>query len=551
MHGSRSFICRTISLAAAVVLIEWVPMAHGQPPPDGFTDQGVAQTTALQERLEDLERKNEALELENGALLDQLFEASGWERPEPIYIDEISEYDDAYSFLSLGTEKDYLKAERQRSPGSLLPDLRSLFGSGGSPAADSMPISAPHPEMATEMAEPSLTPSEAVGRRIRQLERENRELEFENRELKKRISESAETEPPALPTEGAELAFLALGSEKDYLKAERYRIRDQIRAVIPPLYEPVRPFHAYTLPPGAWRVTLKNRSFWNNSDFGRDDHYAKLFEDIDVRSHRQHLSVLHGFEIAGISDMTLALDVPYRQVDVSGTGRPFRNDVAEVTMDGDGGGLGDISLTLKKKWLDQGNFPFNFATFTGVIFPTGKDDVELDRDQTLTVMGMQMPDPPLNLFGRNPNDRLLPPGLQPGQGAWGFRIGAAVTRQFTRSALHAGVIADIFAKNDGIVPGNEVKYGVAYVFPPLKSDNWALDLSIFGRYKSDSEFPGVGILGPREDFKYGNVVFFSPSVIYTPSPQTRFHVSPEFRIYEPNKGPSPEFGITIGFSYTW
>jgi hypothetical protein len=402
------------------------------------------------------------------------------------------------------------------------------------------------------------TKAEELLKRIQALEKKNQELEAENERLQDQLgaaSGNEEAEPIDLreiAVDDQDYRFLSLGTRKDYLRAERFRIADQIESFIPPLYEPVRPFHAYTLPPGAWRIGLKGRGFRNDGDFGRDSNYAKLFRHVNVRSAEANLSIQYGFELPKFPDATLAVSIPYRSVDVSGAGHPFRIGALGITMDAGGQGLGDISVVLKKKWLDQGNTGFNFATFTGLILPTGKDDVEFEGAPTMSMFGLGLALPiPLNLFGRGFFDKNLPPGLQPGQGSLGFRVGGAVTRQFDRGALHAGAVIDFLMENDGIEPGDELKYGVSYVFPPFESDTVAMDLSVFGRYKWDSEFRGFGIMGPREDFKYGNVLFFSPSVILTPNPQFRFFVSPEIRILEPNRGPSPEWAVMLGTTYTF
>lgn len=410
---------------------------------------------------------------------------------------------------------------------------------------------------ASAAAQPETTEIEDARRQLDDLRHTNEDLRAQNRAMEKRLQA---LEPPRRPdpmdigeaeTDSAEYRFLDLGVDRDYLKQERWRIADQIKSFIPPLYEPVRPFHAYTLPPGAARISLSSRLTFNDSDFGRDKEYAKLFEHVEVQTQTEHLAISYGFELPHFPDLTATLDVPYKSVQLSGAGHPFRADAMVMSMDGSDAGLGDISLTFKQKWLDQANVGFNFATFAGVIFPTGKDDAEFNANQSLTVGGAPMPAPPLNIFSRTASGQLFPPGAQPGQGAWGLRIGGAATRQFTRSALHAGIIADLFLENDDIVPGHEVRYGVSYVFPPLKSDLLAIDLSVFGRYKTDSEFPGVGIMGPRANFKNGNVVFFSPSLILTPNPQIRFFASPEFRILEPDKGPSPEFALFVGMTITF
>ncbi len=394
--------------------------------------------------------------------------------------------------------------------------------------------------------------------KIRALEKKNRALNTENDQLRDQLDEASDSgdveaiDIREVPVDDEKYRFLSLGTKKDYLMAERFRIADQIESFIPPLYEPVRPFHAYTLPPGAWRISFSGKGFRNDGDFGRDSKYAKLFRHVNVRSFESNLSIQYGFEWPGFPDATLAVNVPFRSVDVSGAGHPFRLDPLGITMDGGGQGIGDVSVILKKKWLDQGNAGFNFATFTGLILPTGKDDLDFEGTPTMSMFGLGLPLPiPLNLFGRGFFDTNLPPGLQPGQGAFGFRVGAAITRQFDRGALHAGVIYDALMEDDGIEPGDELKYGVSYVFPPFESDTMAIDLSLFGRYKFDSEFRGFGIMGRREDFKNGHALFFSPSFILTPDPQFRVFVSPEIRILEPNRGPSPEWALMVGMTYTF
>lgn len=105
---------------------------------------------------------------------------------------------------------------------------------------------------------------QALKQRIKELEDRNRSLVQENEALKQKSNNtrapqtaSEEAAVPALkeiPQDDSEYQFLKLGQDKNYLKAERWRIIDQIEQAIPPLYEPIRPFHGYTLPPGAFRV---------------------------------------------------------------------------------------------------------------------------------------------------------------------------------------------------------------------------------------------------------------------------------------------------------
>lgn len=432
-------------------------------------------------------------------------------------------------------------------------------------------------------------PLEKQAAEVVTLQKENAELKQKNEALEKRLEEleaAAKTggdHEEQRPTpklrdaavDNREYDFLKLGQDADYLKAERYRIIDQIEQAIPPLYEPVRPLHGYVLPPGVARVKLDVGVAHNPADFGSDKFYAKFFNNLTVDIVKADLDLMYGFEALGIKDMMVDLDIPFKMARHEGTGHPFRIDNMKLTMDGTGFGLGDISLTLKKKWLDQGNDPLTFSSFLGVIFPSGKDDEEFNASQTLLVQGMPpaLSPLPLNIFGRKPNDRFFPRANQPGQGSWGGRIGLAATRQFERSALHAGFLYDFFAENDGITPGDELRYGVSYVFPPLESDHLSMDLAVFGRDKGDEKFPGL-IMHPerdpatggpimdaggnivifttrRPDFKHGNVLFFSPSLSYIPRPEFRFSLIPAVRIVEPDQGPSPAWTVDVSAQYSF
>ncbi|MFQ5748147.1 MAG: hypothetical protein ACE5H3_01665 [Planctomycetota bacterium] len=376
-----------------------------------------------------------------------------------------------------------------------------------------------------------------------------------------------------LSKEESAYEFLRLGQDKDYLKAERWRIIDQIESAIPPLYEPVRPFHGYTLPPGAWRVSTRTTLGRNPGDFGRDDFYSLFFNKVTVEFIKVHLNVLYGFEAGGVSDMVVNVDIPYNFTQISGTGHPWRLRPFNMTMDGAGNGLGDISIVLKKKWLDQGNEPVNFATMLGVILPTAQDNQQFNASQALTVGGVPMPAPKLNIFSRRPGGLLLPKSAQPGNGVWGLRVGFGATRQFERSAVHLGAAYDLLAKDDGITPGDELRYGASFVLPPTAGDRFTFDLSVFGFWKGDEKFPGtvthpvrnpatggpkvngagmpVMVTTARPEFKHGNVTFVSPSLVFIPSPDTRLFISPAFRILEPLQGPSPRWMLTIGATFTF
>lgn len=448
------------------------------------------------------------------------------------------------------------------------------------------------PWAASHAAEERLQPAQVITR----LQQQNAELAKRNEALERRIHEletrgagdGATLQSSARASRLADVAmndreyrFLALGEGTDYLRAERHRIVDQIEQAIPPLYEPARPLHGYVLAPGTARVKLGVGFAHNPGNFGRDDLYAKFFDNVVIDTLGGDLDFGYGFEAFGLHDLMIDIDVPFKMVRHKGTGHPFRIDPMEMTMEGTSAGLGDIGVTLKKKWFDQGNGPVTLSSLTGVILPTGKDDQQFNASQTVFVNGRPMQavsallpgNPAIDVFSTQPGERFFPRATQPGQGSWGGRVGVAATRQFERSAVHAGVVYDFFRKRRGITPGNEVRYGVSHVFPPLESDRLSIDTAIFGRYKRAEKFPGL-IMHPERDpttgmpimdangnmalfvterpeFKHGNVVFFSPSVSFIASPAFRLTLSPAVRIHEPRQGPSPAWTLDISAQHTF
>ena len=132
---------------------------------------------------------------------------------------------------------------------------------------------------------------------------------------------------------------------------------------------------------------------------------------------------------------------------------------------------------------------------------------------------------------------------------------------------------DILAENHGITPGNEFKYGVSYTFPPLANDRFAIDLSVFGRWKGSEKFPGtimhperdpatggpimdadgnmMMFVTPRPDFEHGNATFVSPTFVLISSPNLRLILSPAIRVLQPGQGPSPRWQFSAGQTFTF
>ncbi len=394
------------------------------------------------------------------------------------------------------------------------------------------------------------------------------------------VETEAEVEDPYRfdPRDG-KFTFLNLGVHKDYITIERNRLIDQIHTMIPPIYEPAfSPFHGYTLPPRALRVAINADRFTNHEDFGRDKFYAKFFNHIVVENQFVSFDLFYGLN----HDHTLRINVPFKTTNVNGTGEAFRIDGMNMTMEGRAFGLGDVQVMLKKKWLDQGYKPLNFATVFGVQIPTGKRDHKFFDSQTIF-----MPDkaiavsdaaggPKVDLFT---DDRRLPNGAQPGTGSWGINFGVMATRQLTwnrfRGAIHGGAMYRWMEVNpEGIRPGNEFIFSVSYVRPLLAwserwSEHFSLDITLFGRNKQSERFPGLithperdprimnpdGTMAmfttPRPPFDHGTIAFLAPSISIMPKPLLRLTISPLIRVYEPLRGPSPAFRLIFGITTTF
>lgn len=375
---------------------------------------------------------------------------------------------------------------------------------------------------------------------------------------------ASEGDEVRLDFSGEEFKFLDLGVEEDYMKLERYRTIEQINTFIPPLYQPAFVGHGYVLPPGAVRVGLKS-TFLNidPDDFFKGSASDLVHENHSIDRIRTDLQLFYGLD----RNMTLFLNIPYWSSNSTGSVHPAGVQTMDLHVEANTQELGDVSLILKKKWVDQGNFRFNFATVVGVKFPTGSNSQKFDQpmvvkqeDGTLATAFMGGP------FPRFSDDGRLPQVLQPGTGDFGYTFGLMGTRQFARfpSAFHAGILATILEGEDGIEPGDEVRFFASYV-KPLYGERMALDLTVNGMDKGNDKYSGTfmhpfpnpdGTLGgmvttPRPSFRGGTVAFFSPSLIWTPQPQVRMTATASFRLNEPDLGPWPGSVFQFSLTYTF
>lgn len=347
--------------------------------------------------------------------------------------------------------------------------------------------------------------------------------------------------------------FLDLGTEQglggeDFMRFDRGLIKDQILQFIPPLLQPAFVGHAFVLPPGTFRVAISARNATiRGQDFfmGGEENLA-VFRDFGVSRQFLDLDLFYGFDLNRrfLHGFTLRVNVPYQSSSTSGAIHPNGVQFISLMANGSSQAIGDISVFLKKKILDQGNAPFGLAIAGAVRLPTGSNDEKFGNDGFILA---QRPDPdgdgvqmsfdamirmlggpqnffngawsvpasmlsgapqvmtpfPFNggVFGRFSADGRLPSVLQPGTGGFGAMVGVFFTRQFEpsdfgvlgripgRSALHVGVLHQFNKAVDGIDPGDQTTFFASFV-KPVHRDYVALDLTFVGFHQQQDQYAG-------------------------------------------------------------
>lgn len=347
---------------------------------------------------------------------------------------------------------------------------------------------------------------------------------------------------------------------------ERRDIKSQILSFIPPLLRPAFVQHAFVLPPSTFELSVAQRFMEvNGNDFflnGRPN--LVEFKDRTVRRHITDFDIAYGFDLDHdyLHAFTLNVNVPFIDTSIGGAVHPPENPMVTVEAIGSSQEIGDVTVALKKRLIDQGDFPFGLAAVVGISLPTGSNH-ELFGNNGMA--NMIIPGMPLMsaVFDRFSNDGRLPAPLQPGTGGVSYLAGTFLTRQFShgdllgRSALHLGVAHQFVSKHDGVDLGDTTTVFASYV-KPIYKDYLAVDLTFVGFHKEDDSYDGLrasatmlplgSVTTPRESFSGGFTGFIAPSLIFSPSPQLRFTGSVLFRVIDPDLGPAPDWVARVGAS---
>jgi hypothetical protein len=408
-----------------------------------------------------------------------------------------------------------------------------------------------------------------------------------------------EPDDPPQPTETSD-PWQDLGVGESQIDLERSLIKDQVRTFIPPLLRGSTPIHAFTLPPGINEIGLTARFLSVDGDdfFLGGEENGAVFRDSRVDRQLFDLSMLHGFDFRRkyLHNFTAFLNIPFLSSSVEGSIHPNGMEKLSIMNRGSTQAMGDISLIIKKKIVDQANFPFGVAAAVGVFFPTGSNDELFGRDGLVDVLAPALPGgPPIvgepipkgvlgfsppavgpfpfngGVFDRFGDEGRLPSVLQAGDGTASFLVGGFLTRQFlpgdlrglSRAALHFGTTHRFHREADGVDRGDLNTHQLSFVFP-IRKDYLALEVGYLGFYQFEDHYDGTHVAPFFTDsegndasesasthvtFKevdrsaftrgeWGNLV---TSLIVSPDPQIRFVGTVLTRVVEPNLGPAPPY----------
>jgi cytochrome c2 len=383
--------------------------------------------------------------------------------------------------------------------------------------------------------------------------------------------------PPDLNPASIENAYLETGTRKSYTDEQRHSLQDQIQTFIPPLLQPAFTQPSFVLPPGAARfgVTFRDVATIEESDFAGQMEFGARVVDMAVKRRFYDFDAFIGFD----DNWTLRVTIPFSESSVNAALNPAFMTPITVFPQGSTLEIGDISLFAKKKFIDQGNFPFGVAGVASLSIPTGPNHERFDSRTTVTTpMGdMLLPLPALDengapimgsgdgTFRRFANDGRLPSALQPGIGTFGGAFGLFATRItedrsfFGRGAFHVGGLYEIRPSDDGVDPGDRW-LAFATLVKPIVGDQLSIDLTYLAQHQQTDSYDGLfavpdGMGGfvamPRPPFTGGTTQFTAGSFIWSPNPLFRATLSGLYRISEPRLGPSPEYVIRFGITNTF
>ena len=376
--------------------------------------------------------------------------------------------------------------------------------------------------------------------------------------------------------------YLATGVAESYLSQQRFSLQDQIQSFIPPIYQPAFTQAAFVLPPGAMRTAVAYRDVGriNASDVAGQRRIGARFVDFNLKRSFLDFDFFLGLD----HNMTMRVNVPVVFSTVAQQINPAFNPMITAFPTGQSNEVGDITLFLKKKFIDQGNFPVGIAGVAAIRLPTGSDSEMFDGRTTVSTpagesiiglpainqaTGMPIMGTGDGTFRRFTDSGELPAPLQPGLGRLGGNLGLFASRIFDgagwlgRGAIHAGGLYQFRPRHNGVDPGNQLTLFTSLV-KPVYRDQLSVDLSYVFKNQDRDHYDGlfavptgqrppappIMIVG-RPSFSGGSTQLVGASLIANPNPLLSISLGVIKRLSKPALGPSPDRIFRLSFQYTF
>jgi len=149
------------------------------------------------------------------------------------------------------------------------------------------------------------------------------------------------------------------------------------------------------LPPKAFSVGVSHRyTTINGDDFFMNGKVNRAgFGDAKVDRHLTDFDLFYGFDLDReyLHSFTLRINIPYLDSQTDGFVHPNGQQFISIENAGSTQQIGDVGIFLKKKFLDQGSFPFGLAGVAAVFLPTGNNDETFGSNGRVTTVRPQPP----------------------------------------------------------------------------------------------------------------------------------------------------------------
>lgn len=376
------------------------------------------------------------------------------------------------------------------------------------------------------------------------------------------LKRKPETKSDALSGSTYGETLLQLGTTNDFSLIERDLIKSQIKAFIPPLLQSAIVGDAFVLPPNTFRVAVDYG--FVNMNGQKDFSGATGTGNFNgVRRQFTTLNLLYGFDLNAkfLHSFTAAVTIPYISTQVRGFVQPGGAGTNAMSNTAAMADLGPISIAIKKKLIDQANFPVGLAIVGGVSLPTASNEKRAGTDGMVNCQNCASSPTRFTRFNQEGG---LPTVLQPGNGdAFSYMIGGFLTRQFLpgdlpflsgtpfdRGAFHAGVVHRFNVESRGYDPGDQTVVFASLVNPIYK-DYLALEVANTWLFQQFDHYLPLPNGNDRAPFTQGVTGMAGPGLIFSPDPQIRLRLTSMFRVKDPSVGPSPPYMINMGIDVTF